>query len=491
MNMANVYPSLYQVNIRVYLTDLGRSLGRRATLDDVPDATIAEWAELGFDWIWLLSVWQTGPIAQSISRSYRPWLDEFKKTIPDLTMADIEGSGFAIQAYSVHKDLGGNAALSRLRSRMQSYNLKLMLDFVPNHMAPDHAWVLQRPDYFVQGMQEDLDREPGNFRMLPTPTGNRIFAMGRDPHFPGWADTLQLNYGNPALQSAMLQELSRVSEVCDGVRCDMAMLVTPEVFKRTWKIDMEPFWPNAIRSIRSRTNTFVFVGEVYWDMEWSMIQQGFDYCYDKHLYDRLVHESAQSVRAHLQADIAYQRRLTRFLENHDEPRAASVLSREKHAAAAVLCYLVPGLRFFHQGQLEGKLVKISPHLVRGPNEQIDVEISQLYERLLRILGLPVFKTGLWRIVDAREAWSGNATHNDIIAFEWQSASRDRWIVTVNYSDHSSQAKLQLPPMTNARRAVRLKDRWNDVEYERELRELEHGLYVDLSAWGVHVFELEA
>ena len=154
------YPSLYQVNTRVWLTELSRTLGRAATLDDVPDEALDRFAEQGFDWVWLLSVWQTGPAAQTISRSNPGWRREFEETLPDLRDADIAGSGFAIQNYTVHRDLGGAAALARLRQRLQQRGLKLMLDFVPNHMAPDHPWIDQHPEYFVHRSESDLVRAP-------------------------------------------------------------------------------------------------------------------------------------------------------------------------------------------------------------------------------------------------------------------------------------------------------------------------------------------
>ncbi|MBM4077846.1 MAG: hypothetical protein FJ267_19630, partial [Planctomycetes bacterium] len=142
----------------VWLTELSRSLGRHATLDDIPDAALDEFARQGFDWIWFLSVWQTGEFAQKISRSNAQWRHEFQQTLSDLTDDDIAGSGFAIKGYWGHTDLGGDAALARLRNRMKERGLKLMLDFVPNHMAPDHPWVEKHPDYFVRGSEIDLAR---------------------------------------------------------------------------------------------------------------------------------------------------------------------------------------------------------------------------------------------------------------------------------------------------------------------------------------------
>jgi glycosidase len=346
------YPALYQINTRVLLTELSQALGRRATLDEVPDAELDRLAALGFDWIWLLSVWQTGPAARAISRANPEWRREFAATLEDLTDDDIAGSGFATQSYIVHRDLGGMAALARLRQRLQERGLKLMLDFVPNHMAPDHPWIEEHPDYFVSGGESDLARAPRDYCRLQTKGGPRVLAYGRDPYFDGWPDTLQLDYGNPDLQRAMVAELTRIAGQCDGVRCDKAMLVLPEVFERTWGIRVEPFWPQAIESVRRGHPQFRFMAEVYWDLEWTMQQQGFDYAYDKRLYDRLREGHARPVREHLRAGLDYQDKLARFLENHDEPRAAAAFAPEVHEAAAVVTFLSPGLRFFHQGQLQ-------------------------------------------------------------------------------------------------------------------------------------------
>ncbi len=134
-----LYPSLYQINTRVRLTDLSGSLGRPATLDDLPDVELDRLAETGFHWIWLLSVWHTGPAGQRISRSNREWRREFEGTLPDLREEDIAGSGFAITSYMVHPRLGGETALARLRDRLRRRGLRLMLDFVPNHTAVDHG----------------------------------------------------------------------------------------------------------------------------------------------------------------------------------------------------------------------------------------------------------------------------------------------------------------------------------------------------------------
>ena len=344
-----LYPSLYQINTRVWLTALSATLGRAATLDDVPDAELDRLAAMGFDWVWLLSVWQTGPAGQRISRSRGEWRKEFEETLPDLREQDIAGSGFAISGYKVHSALGGDAALARMRDRLIKRGLRLMLDFVPNHAALDHPWVEAHPEYYVAGSEIDLARQPQNYTWLKRANGDLLLAHGRDPFFPGWTDTLQLDYGNPATQEAMVGELLRIAGQCDGVRCDMAMLVLPDVFERTWGRRAPLFWPDATRRTRERVPGFRFMAEVYWDLESTMQQQGFDYAYDKRLYDRLREGHARPVREHLYAGLDYQNKLARFLENHDEPRAAATFRSDVHRAAAIGCSLTAATRTFPAG----------------------------------------------------------------------------------------------------------------------------------------------
>ena len=274
------YPALFQINTRVRLSELAATLGRRATLEDIPDAELDRLAADGFDLVWFLGVWQTGEAARRVSRSTPEWLAEYNRVLPDFREEDVCGSCFAVRDYRVHEDFGGNKALARLRGRLKRRGLRLILDFVPNHMAPDHPWVSEHPDFFVSGTEEQLAAQPQNYCRVGKGPSARILAYGRDPYFDGWPDTAQLNYGNPTLQKAMLGELGRIARQCDGVRCDMAMLVLPEVFEKTWGISAPPFWPRATQAVRSAVPGFLFLAEVYWDLEWTLQQQGFDYTYE-------------------------------------------------------------------------------------------------------------------------------------------------------------------------------------------------------------------
>jgi hypothetical protein len=485
------YPSLYQINTRVRLTELSRALGRSATLDDIRDPELAQLAEQGFDWIWFLSVWRTGEAGQQVSRQNQQWRQEFAETLPDLQGKDIAGSGFAITGYEVHPNMGGDAALARLRKRLAQRGLKLMLDFVPNHTGLDHPWVTEHPEYYIHGSPFDVIREPMNYTMIKRKRKDLIMAYGRDPYFAGWPDTLQLNYGNPATQQAMRGELLKIAGQCDGVRCDMAMLVLPDIFERTWEIRSQAFWPDAIQSVRERFTDFCFMAEVYWDLEWTLQQQGFDNTYDKRLYDRLREGHARPVREHLHATLDYQTKLARFLENHDEPRAATIFDPPNHRAAAVITYFIPGLRFFHQGQFEGHRKRISPHLVRAPEEATDTALVEFYRQLLAILRKPALKSGEWQCLTCRPAWDGNGSWDAFIAHSWQGTAEERMLIVINYAAHHSQCYVNIPFPEIKDRSVQLYDLLGDTCYTREGNNLlAHGLYLDLPAWSYHVFEME-
>src|SRR5262245_22389700 len=221
-----------------------------------------------------------------------------------------------------------------------------------------------------------------------------------------------------------------------------------------------------------------------------MLQQGFDYAYDKRLYDRLRDGHARPVREHFHAGLDYQNKLARFLENHDEPRAAATFPLEIHEAAAVITFLTPGLRFFHQGQFEGRKKRISPHLVRGPDEPVDQRLKQFYDRLLAVLRQPVVREGQWQLLECVPAWEDNSTSDCFLAFAWQSPSGGRLLVVVNYAPNPSQCYVRLPFAGLGGGRWRLQDLLGDAQYDRDGDDLvSRGLYLDVPAWHCHAFTM--
>jgi hypothetical protein len=237
---------------------------------------------------------------------------------------------------------------------------------------------------------------------------------------------------------------------------------------------------------------FCFLAEVYWDMEWTLQQQGFNYTYDKRLYDRLRDRHPRPVREHFWAGLDYQDKMARFLENHDEPRAAATFPAGMHQAAAVLTFLSPGLRFFHQGQFVGRRKRISPHLGRGPDEPVDQELSQFYSRLLEVLRQRVVREGRWQLLECVSAWEGNWTSDCFIAFAWEGPGGERLLVTANYAPNQSQCYVRLPFTDLGDRQWRLEDQIGSAVYERDGNDFQsRGLYLDVPPWQASVFSLNA
>jgi hypothetical protein len=494
------YPALYQINTRVWLHELAGSLGRPATLADIPENFLDRLASLGFDYVWFLGLWQTGAAGRQMALGRPDWQQAFRKILPDFTEADVVSSPFAVVSYTLHRDFGDETALPDLRQRLHARGLQLMVDFVPNHTALDHPWVQAHPEFYVQGSAADLDREPDNYRQVETGRGTLILAHGRDPFFPGWTDTFQLNYRHPALREAMAQELLRLAEKADGVRCDMAMLLLPEIIQRTWGTRSRPaggvapvdasFWLEAIRRVKAKNPQFLLMAEVYWGLEAELLEQGFDYAYDKSLYDLLFSRDAARVQAHLEADPANRGNLVHFLENHDEPRAADKFPLPVHQAAAVVTYFLPGLRFFHEGQLEGRRVQVPMQLGRRPVESVDPVLQEFYAKLLDCLKRPELRKGRWQLREVHPAQEGSFTGDHILAFFWEATAGQRLLVTVNYGPAQGQGFVNLSGADLGGKKVRLQDLMSAAVYEGAGPDLlTRGLYVDLPAWGFQVLVL--
>jgi hypothetical protein len=242
--------------------------------------------------------------------------------------------------------------------------------------------------------------------------------------------------------------------------------------------------------VRDKVPGFCFMAEVYWDLEWTMQQQGFDYAYDKRLYDRLREHHARPVREHFLAGLDYHNKLARFLENHDEPRAAATFSPEVHQAAAVITFLSPGLRFFHQGQFEGRKKRISPHLGRAPIEPVEPSVAAFYDRLLAVLRQPAVRDGEWQLLECAPAWEGNWTSDRFIAFAWRGPRGERLLAAVNYAPHQSQCRVRLPFADLAKGQWRLKDQLGTDVYDRGGGELvSAGLFLDMRPWQAAVYTM--
>lgn len=482
-------PLIYEINAWTWLHGLRAVSHDALTLADVPDEVLDDLAAWGFDAVWLMGVWERSPAGRLQALAHPGLLAEYRCALPDFSSHDVVGSPFAVHQYTVDARLGGPEALATLRTRLAGRGLKLVLDFVPNHVARDHDWLFSAPDCLIQGTGRDLVEHPETF--FAGPEGH-IFAHGRDPHFPAWTDTAQINAFSPLARERLATTLLEIAGQCDAVRCDMAMLVTNAVFARTWgdRAGWPPeadFWETIIPPVKEQSPEFLFIAEVYWDMEDVLLQQGFDYVYDKRLYDRLADGSVRAVWEHLRTDFAYQQRTVRFIENHDERRAIEVFGPDRHAAAATLVATLPGATLLHEGQLTGHRVRLPVQLGRRPAEPDDSAVLAFYRSLLAEARQPIYHEGIWRLLESAPAWDLNATHRNLIAFTWQ-ADEERRLIVVNYSGASAQGRVRLPDFGLEGRAWTLHDALSGADYVRDGGEMaSEGLYVDLRPWTAHIF----
>ena len=460
------HPLLYEVHTRQWLAELGaRDL--TAVRDDVLDALAA----LGVTHLWLMGVWPTGPRSREQARTHEALRQAYGAALPGWRDDDVHGSPYAIAEYRVAPELGGDAALAAFRARLARRGIGVILDFVPNHVALDHAWV--HTDHVVASETGF----PDSFH-----EGARYIAHGKDPYFPGWTDTAQLEYRRMATRSALRDVLAAIAERCDGVRCDMAMLVLPDVFERTWRhVPCEEpaadFWGEAIRGVRRTHPGFVFLAEAYWGLEGRLCELGFDFAYDKELYDRVVHDKPDEVAPHVYGLDAENTRRAHFLENHDEPRAGS-LPLELHRAAALLVMALPGMRFLHHGQLDGARRFARIQLGRRAVEPIDTGVRELYARLLPAIAASSVGRGAAQLLLPQRAWDDNPTAGYLTIVKWP-----RDLVVVNMAPHRAQCRVHV----GEQGMWRLSDRLGDERWERDLSQ---PLFLDLPARGAQLFELQ-
>jgi hypothetical protein len=482
------HPFIYEINTWVWLEELRERAGTSIDLADVPAEEWDAIARLGFDAVWLMGVWKRSPAGVAIALEDQSLRESFERALPGYTTADVIGSPYCIRDYTVAEELGGPEGLASARKALARRGLKLILDFVPNHVSPDHPWTTEHPEYFVQGSDEDVERDPASFVRI----GGRVLARGRDPFFPAWPDVVQLNAFSSELRGAVIDTLDSIADQCDGVRCDMAMLMMNDVFERTWGERAGPrpaddYWPTVIGAVERSHPEFVFAAEAYWDLEYALQQQGFDYCYDKSLYDRLEHEGADSIHGHLSGDTGYQRKLLRFIENHDEPRAAATFPPAKARAAAVTTLSQTGARLVHEGQLDGRKVRLPVFLARRPDEERAADLRVFYERLFAALADPVFRTGDWQLGELR-GWEGNDTWQNLVCWGWRD-DRPRKLVVVNLGDAPASGHVLLPWDDLRGQSWQLDDASSGETFERSGDDLRDGLFVALEPWGWHLFDL--
>lgn len=483
-----MYPTLYEINTRPWI----KQFGHNTTLSQIPDQYWKDLKTQGVDYVWLMGVWQTS--SSSIKKyCFHPDLVKAYDNVSDRwTTSDITGSPYAIEDYIVSELLGNREDLKFIKRQLNRSGLKLILDFIPNHFNTDSHLLITDPEIFLGVEESKFEQSPYTF--FRNESG--YFAHGKDPYFAAWTDTVQINYFNPIAHEFMQKRLIQVSELCDGVRCDMAMLVLPEVFEKTWgyvtsKTRRIDFWPEAISKVRAHKKNFLFLAEAYWDTEWQLQQMGFDFTYDKRALDLIKQGNIDGLKSHLKATLDYQNKSIRFIENHDEERSITSLGDMKSRAAAVLFTCLPGMRLHFDGQWEGKRVHYPvqigsffpsapcPCTIRTilPEKCECACIKVHYDRLLEVTKDPVFKKGKWQLIDPTEE------AGDCIIFQWTYKSQEK-LVAINLGNQISQIKMKTP--ASMKTGV-IADVLNLIEEPLYLKRRDNHLYLTLPALRACIF----
>ena len=482
-------PVIYEVNTAIWLESLSRSAGRHLTLADVSPSDWDAVTPEGVDAVWLMGVWERSPAGLAIAKANDALMASFRDALPDLTDDDIIGSPYCVRRYVADDRFGGTEGLATARAALTTRGKRLILDYVPNHVAPDHPWVSEHPERFIQGSSGDLAADPASW----TAVGSTVLALGRDPYFPAWPDVVQLNAFSAELRTATAQVLGDIADQCDGIRCDMAMLMTSNVFAKTWsgRAGTEPgaeFWPAVIADLRVRHPETVLLAEAYWDLEWELQQQGFDFCYDKRLYDRLFAQDVSQVHDHVRADVSYQARLVRFLENHDEPRAASRVAGDVERAMAAVVATLPGATLWHEGQFEGRRVHPPVFLRRRPDEAPEIDLADWYRQLVAVVAREGVRSGGWQLLETT-GWPDNDTCRNLLAWSWSGEGvARRHVVVVNLSGTPAEGRVPLPWADLPGSTHHLTDCLGGLDIDRDGDELTApGLFVAMDPWQHQLF----
>jgi hypothetical protein len=478
---------IYEVPAWQWLTELADREHRRVTLADVPAAAWDSVVPRGVHVVWLMGIWERSPIGRQLALEDPDVRAGVADALGTDDESEVVASPYCVRRYTVDPFFGGRAALEVARRELAARGARLLLDFVPNHVARDHPWVGERPGAFVRGSTDDLAAHPDQF--VDTPSGP--FAMARDPNYPPWTDVLQLNPFSPDARELAVATLVDLADQCDGVRCDMAMLLLDDVASSTWGSHVhdpldEPYWRDVIACVRAVRPDLHFLAEAYWGREGELLAQGFDRCFDKVLADGLMAEDAATVARHVTADHPSPACLVRFLENHDEPRAAGRLGPAALRAASVAVSTLPGGTLLLDGQLQGATVHTPVQAARRPLQPPDTELERWWRSLLGALHEDEVRTGTWTPLDVG-GWEDNRSCEQLLAWQWTNEVA-RHVVVVNLSGEPADGLVRLAG--TAGYGWTLTDLLDGAVYERAGDELEAGgLYVRLAAWGQHLFRI--
>jgi hypothetical protein len=484
------HPHLYEINTWAWLESLSARFGRTIKLEDVPDSEWNALAQRGFDIVWLMGVWQRSPEARRLALANPDFPPLYDRALPGWKTQDVIASPYSVAAYVPDPRIGSWQDFDAIRDKLHARGMALFLDFVGNHTALDHPWTREHPEFYVQANQAQFSKNPDAFRAIDSPTGTHFLALARDPYFPPWRDCAQLNHFNPAMRAAQIDVLRTIAGHCDGVRCDMAMLHLSDIFVRIWtpylagtKPMVREFWAD----VHAQVPNLVLLAEAYWGTEQRLLDLGFSFAYDKSFYDSIRDIDAPQVHGALSAGLERQSHFARFLENHDEHRAVEVFGKDRLASVGTLMGTLPGMRFYHQGELEGASIYLPITLRMAAPRPPDPAAFHFFEKILRVTHEDVFHHGSWSLLSVTP--DSDATSGNLIVYEWR--SEKSWkVIAVNLAGGPSQGRIYLASRPLSAPEYVFYDELHEVRYLRSGDELRsQGLFVRCDGFGAHLFDV--
>lgn len=465
------------------------------SLKSLPDDLWQNYKDSGFDFIWLMGIWQRSKRSGEINLADANLRKFLSEVLSDFIDEDIIGSPYSIYSYNVDANLGKNSDLADLKEKLNRIGIGLILDFVPNHVGLDHPWVTQHTEWFIKGEPAALKEHPEWY--FQSDSGEWL-AYGRDPNFPPWTDTAQLNYFSHELRLTLIEELKRIARLCDGVRCDMAMLGLNSVFQKVWgkwQPSLQPleteYWQDIIQSIKKIYPDFLFIAEVYWGLESELLNLGFDYTYDKVLYDRLKYDSPAQILSYIKEHEDRHAHCVHFIENHDEQRAVRFYGKDRSLAGATVICTIPGLRLFYDGQIEGHKIHMPLQVRRSAQEKTDLQTKQYYETLIKACQSDTIRYGDWMPLECGPAYFGDTSYINLLTWCWHYKDQ-MTLVAINYSGIVCTGRVKLPISLDNRTSVKCLDRLNNCTYTSSAGEvMEQGLFIRLEPWKAHILKIDA
>ncbi|HDD61119.1 MAG TPA: alpha-amylase [Chloroflexi bacterium] len=385
-------------NIFVWLDQLSKEYQTSIyQLCHIPDQELEKLSSWGITGLWLIGLWQRSSASQKI-----------KQICGNL---DAVPSAYSLYDYSISDSLGGEEAYQDLSNRAARFNIRLAADMVPNHMGIYSNWVIEHPDWFLSvnkppfpgysfnGPDLSEDQRVGIFledhyydktdaavvfKRLDRHTSSEKFIYhGNDGTSMPWNDTAQLDFLNPEVREAVIQNILHVAKKFPIIRFDAAMTLTKKHIQRLWfpepgsggaiptrsefglnKTDFnrlmpKEFWLEVVDRVASEAPDTLLLAEAFWMMEGYFVRNlGMHRVYNSAFMHMLRDEDNKKYRGLIIKTLEYDpqilKRYVNFMNNPDEDTAISQYGTDgKYFGVCVLLSTLPGLPMFGHGQVEG------------------------------------------------------------------------------------------------------------------------------------------